>query len=131
MLCTRKLLISRATTTLFASAAPVKASDASPTEFKQEAMVRHPRSGFSYKSSDKGEEVGARNEAAFMNYHAVEPASVTRKLAMPHVVNLLTITPIYVGVLAAMSFFYGVWLWDIYARKHYETVVIERQPQQS
>lgn len=111
------------------TASSTVAPSASKTEFKMEAMTYHDRSAFSYKGSDKGEEVGARNEAAFMNYEEITPKTLQHKLAVPHHVNLLSITPIYVGLFFIASWAWGIFLWDLYARKHYETVVIERPKQ--
>lgn len=99
---------------------------AAPQEFKMAPMKAQERSAFSYKSSDKGEEVGARNEAAFMNYEEVNPASIERKLAVPNLVNLLSVLPIYGAAFIVASVFWGIFLFDLYARKHYETVVISR-----
>eukprot|EP00331_Platyophrya_macrostoma_P007721 CAMPEP_0176432216 /NCGR_PEP_ID=MMETSP0127-20121128/15263_1 /TAXON_ID=938130 /ORGANISM="Platyophrya macrostoma, Strain WH" /LENGTH=124 /DNA_ID=CAMNT_0017814347 /DNA_START=51 /DNA_END=425 /DNA_ORIENTATION=+ len=116
----------------FSAAAAAGAAAPSPVtnEFKMHAMQVHERSAFSYKGSDKGEEVGARNEAAFMNYEEVTPKTLQHKLAVPHLVNLLSITPLYIALFCIASWGWGIFLWDLYARKHYETVVIERPKQQ-
>ncbi|CUE91138.1 transmembrane protein, putative [Bodo saltans] len=95
-------------------------------EFKMEAMVTQQRSGFEYHGSAKGGEVGARNEAAFMNYEAFNPKSVTQKFAMPHLINLLTVLPVYGGVFVLGSVSWGIFFWDLHAKKHYESIKIER-----
>lgn len=104
----------------------VTATAAKEGEFKMEAMVNQQRSAFEYHGSVKGGEVGARNEAAFMNYEAVNPKSVTQKFAMPHLINLLTVLPVYGGVFVLGSVSWGIFFWDIHATKHYESVKIER-----
>lgn len=91
-----------------------------------EPMVAQSRSAFSYKGSDKGEEVGARNEAAFMNYEFAHPKTLAHKLAAPNLINLLTILPVYCFGFFLASAAWGIFIWDIYSRKHYETVIVER-----
>ena len=110
-----------------AAAAPaVTAASGSVAAEEQKPMVTHTRSSFSYEGSAKSEEVGARNEAAKMNYEAVNPASLQLKLAMPSYVNLLTVTPMLMEAFCVGAFAWGIFLWYIYARKNYEAVVIER-----
>ncbi|CAD2222411.1 hypothetical protein AGDE_00999 [Angomonas deanei] len=95
-------------------------------EFQMHSMTEHPRSTFEYKSSAKGAEVGARNEAAFMNYEEFTPKTLAGKLAMPNDINLLTVAPIYCVLLCVASAAWGIFYWDIYTRKNYETVLIAR-----
>lgn len=89
-------------------------------------MVDHPRSSFEYKGSSKGAEVGARNEAAFMNYEPFKPRTLTGRLVMPGNINLLTVSPLYCALLCIASAAWGVFYWDMYCRKNYETVLIAR-----
>jgi hypothetical protein len=105
------------------TAVPAVAKDG---EFKMEAMINQQRSAFEYHGSVKGGEVGARNEAAFMNYEAVTPKSITQKFAMPHLINLLTVLPLYGGVFVVGSVSWGIFFWDLHAKKHYESIKIER-----
>ena len=94
-----------------------------------EPMTKHSRSTFPYCGSEKGGEVGARNEAAFMNYSPSEPRDVAQRYAMPHIVNLMTITPVYLSIFMVGSVAWGVVLWKAYAEKHYEVVFVERPAQ--
>ncbi|KPA73397.1 putative mitochondrial hypothetical protein [Leptomonas pyrrhocoris] len=94
--------------------------------FQMHPMVDHPRSSFEYKSSAKGAEVGARNEAAFMNYEPFRPKTLTGRLVMPGNINLLTVSPLYCVLLCVASATWGVFYWDMYCRKNYETVLIAR-----
>lgn len=94
--------------------------------FNMQAMSDHPRSSFEYKSSAKGAEVGARNEAAFMDYEPFKPKSLTGRLVMPGNINLLTVSPLYCALLCIASAAWGIFYWDMYCRKNYETVLIAR-----
>lgn len=87
------------------------------------------RSSFAYKGSEKGGEVGARNEAAFIGYEAHEPRNLKEKFAMPDNVNLLTVMPILMAISFVTADTWGIFLWDMYARRHYKPVVIERPAQ--
>ncbi|KEG06558.1 succinate dehydrogenase subunit [Trypanosoma grayi] len=89
-------------------------------------MSAHPRSGHTYEVSAKGAEVGARNEAACMNYERFTPRNINGIFAMPHIVNLLTITPIYCAVVCIGSVAWGIFYWDMYCRRTYETVLVAR-----
>nr|CCC90331.1 unnamed protein product [Trypanosoma congolense IL3000] len=89
-------------------------------------MHVHCRSTHVYEASAKGAEVGARNEAAFMNYEPFRPRDLRGMFAMPHTVNLLTITPLYCLAVAVASWTWGLFYWDMYCRCHYETVLIQR-----
>uniref|UniRef100_A0A7S1PSQ5 Uncharacterized protein n=1 Tax=Neobodo designis TaxID=312471 RepID=A0A7S1PSQ5_NEODS len=84
------------------------------------------RSTFQYKGSEKGGEVGARNEAAFIGYEPHAPANLMEKYAMPDPLNLLTIMPVLLAVSFVIADVWGVFLWDVYCRRHYKSVVIER-----
>ncbi|EPY31873.1 hypothetical protein STCU_00801 [Strigomonas culicis] len=95
-------------------------------DFKMDVMVDHTRSSFEYKSSAKGAEVGARNEAAFMNYEEFTPRTLAGKLVMPGNINLLTVSPLYCALLCIACATWGIFYWDIYCRKNYETVLIAR-----
>lgn len=94
--------------------------------YEMKAMADHPRSSFEYKSSAKGAEVGARNEAAFMNYESFTPRTIAGRLAMPGDINLLTVSPLYCALLCIASATWGIFYWDLYCRKNYETVLISR-----
>lgn len=94
--------------------------------FHMQPMEEHARSSFEYKSSAKGAEVGARNEAAFMNYEPFTPRTLTGRLVMPGNINLLTVSPLYCALLCIASATWGVFYWDLYCRKNYETVLIAR-----
>lgn len=96
------------------------------TTFKMKKMSEHTRSSFEYKGSTKGAEVGARNEAAFMNYEEFKPRSITRILAMPGLINLLTIAPLYCALMAIGAAAWAIFYWDMYCQRHYETVLIAR-----
>lgn len=95
-------------------------------DFHMRAMEEHPRSAHEYKSSAKGAEVGARNEAAFMNYEEFKPKTIAGILAMPGNINLLTVSPLYCFLLCVASAAWGIFYWDLYCRKNYETVLIAR-----
>lgn len=95
-------------------------------EFKMEPMTAQSRSAFPYRGSEKGGEVGARNEAAFMNYESFNPKSVTQVLGTAHVINLLTVLPAYAGAFVVGSFAWGIFFWDMHSKKHYESIKIER-----
>lgn len=95
-------------------------------EFNMDAMEKHLRSSHEYKSSAKGAEVGARNEAAFMNYEEFKPKTLSGILAMPGDVNLLTVSPLYCFLVCVASAAWGIFYWDLYCRKNYETVLIAR-----
>ncbi|GET85838.1 hypothetical protein, conserved [Leishmania tarentolae] len=95
-------------------------------KYQMKPMADHPRSSFEYKSSAKGAEVGARNEAAFMNYETFTPKTLSGRLVMPGNINLLTVSPLYCAVLCIAAATWGVFYWDIYCRKNYETVLIAR-----
>lgn len=96
------------------------------SSFKQKVMTSHPRSTFEYKGSTKGAEVGARNEAAYMNYQEFTPSSLSLRFGMPGIINLLTITPLYCAILALGAVGWGIFYWDQYCQKNYETVLIAR-----
>lgn len=95
-------------------------------DFSMQPMVHHERSSFEYKGSTKGAEVGARNEAAYMDYEEFKPKSLTRKFAMPGLINLLTISPVYCALLCIGAATWGIFYWDQYCQKHYITVLIAR-----
>ncbi|EAN87043.1 hypothetical protein C3747_36g722c [Trypanosoma cruzi] len=97
-----------------------------PKAFKMQPMQPHSRSTHMYETSAKGGEVGARNEAACMNYEAFQPTDLNGMLAMPHTINLLTITPIYCFLVCLASVAWGIFYWDLYCRRTYETVLIAR-----
>lgn len=115
-----------APTTKSTSAAPVPSSTATGTGTTTAPMASHVRSSFAYKGSAKGGEVGARNEAAFMNYEETQPQNVTQRFAVPGVVNLLSVTPLYLSAFVGATCGWGIVLWDLYGKKHYEVVRIER-----
>ncbi|AAZ11166.1 uncharacterized protein TEOVI_000886500 [Trypanosoma equiperdum] len=106
----------------------VRLSSAAVTEPKtsMQPMHAHVRSSHAYEASAKGAEVGARNEAAFMNYELVRKLDLGGLFAIPHFVNLLTITPLYCAALAVGCWTWGLFYWDLYCRSHYETVLIAR-----
>eukprot|EP00796_Vickermania_ingenoplastis_P008497 gene8497-5965_t len=95
-------------------------------EFSLKPMTTHNRSSFQYKGSTKGAEVGARNEAAFMNYTEFKPRSISHRFAMPGLINLLTIAPLYCALMALGAAAWAIFYWDLYCRRHYETVLIAR-----
>ncbi|KAG5507801.1 hypothetical protein JIQ42_08091 [Leishmania sp. Namibia] len=94
--------------------------------YEMKPMASHPRSSFEYKSSAKGAEVGARNEAAFMNYETFAPKTLSGRLVMPGDINLLTVSPLYCALLCIAAATWGIFYWDIYCRKNYEAVLIAR-----
>lgn len=95
-------------------------------EFQMKNMTNHPRSTHAYVNSAKGADVGARNEAAFMNYEPFTPATPQGKLVMPGNINLLTVSPLYCALLCIGCATWGIFYWDLYCRKNYETVLIAR-----
>lgn len=110
-------------------------NDANPSfirEIKLDAAATpfvHKRSGFQYEGSAKASEVGARNEAAFINYKPFTPDwthDPNAAFAMPHIVNLLTVAPISVALTFLSAFFWGVSMWRIYASTNFRAVIIER-----
>ncbi|KPI84564.1 hypothetical protein ABL78_6380 [Leptomonas seymouri] len=94
--------------------------------FQMNPMADHPRSSFAYKGSTKGAEVGARNEAAFIDYEPFKPRTLTGRLVMPGNINLLTVSPLYCALLCVAAATWGIFYWDLYCRKNYETVLIAR-----
>ena len=89
----------------------------------------HGRSEFKYEGSKKGGEVGARNEAAFIDYSITHPtwrSSPTAAYGMPHLINLLTVAPLAVGLTFAAAIFWGIFLWRLYAGTHFRSVIIAR-----
>ena len=90
------------------------------------AMHTHVRSEFKYEASTKSGSVGARNEAAYVGYKAFQPGDIQGKFAMPHIVNLLTVLPFWLVAFALTALGWGVVLWDIYARKFFDPIVIQR-----
>ncbi|KAH9588726.1 hypothetical protein LSM04_001830 [Trypanosoma melophagium] len=94
--------------------------------FKMQPMQTHPRSSHVYSASSKGAEVGARNEAAYMNYELFTPRDLNGIFAMPHLINLLTVTPLYCTLVCIGSAAWGVFYWDMYCRRRYETVLVAR-----
>ncbi|RNF11357.1 succinate dehydrogenase subunit [Trypanosoma conorhini] len=109
------------------AAAPAAAPDPKdPNEFTMQPMQPHGRSTHMYEASAKGAEVGARNEAACMDYEAFKPRTLKGMLAMPHLVNLLTITPLYCALVCVASVAWGIVYWDLYCRRAYETVLVAR-----
>ncbi len=113
-----------------AAAVPGSPAAAKPSsaaeDFTMAAMTTHSRSQFSYEGSAKSEEVGARNEAAKMNYQSVKPPSVQLKYAMPSYLNLLTITPVFVEAFGIGAVTWGIFLWYLYGTKNYEPIMIQR-----
>ncbi|ORC85118.1 succinate dehydrogenase subunit [Trypanosoma theileri] len=120
----------RAPNTPTAAAAAKTATPASAAavgkDFKMQPMQTHPRSSHLYSASAKGAEVGARNEAAFMNYERFTPHDLKGIFAMPHLINLLTVTPLYCAVVCIGSAAWGIFYWDMYCRRAYETVLVAR-----
>ncbi|RNF00544.1 succinate dehydrogenase subunit [Trypanosoma rangeli] len=108
------------------AAAPAAAPVKDPKDFKIQPMQLHARSTHMYEASAQGAEVGARNEAACMNYEAFKPHDLNGMLAMPHLVNLLTITPLYCAIVCVASVAWGIVYWDLYCRRTYETVLVAR-----
>ena len=86
----------------------------------------HKRSDFAYKGSEKGGEVGARNEAAFVDYSKHVASTTEEKLALPHQVNLLSAMPLLVGLSLVLAAAWGLVLWHLYTAGRYSSVVIER-----
>jgi hypothetical protein len=89
----------------------------------------HKRSKFEYVGSTKGEEVGARNEAAFIQYIPSTPSLASNPAAvfgMPHLVNLLTIAPLTVAMLVVAAATWGIVMWRFYASQNFRSIVIER-----
>jgi hypothetical protein len=90
---------------------------------------QHGRSKFVYGSSTKGEEVGARNEAAFIGYSHYQ-AQITSEpsvvFAMPHIINLLTVAPISIALTFIAAAAWGVAMWRFYAAQHFVSIVVER-----
>lgn len=109
-----------------ADAAQRKDAEKYAKDYTMQAMHDHARSSFEYKGSTKGAEVGARNEAAYMNYESFTPNTLTGRLVMPGNVNLLTVAPLYCVLLCVASAAWGIFYWDLYCRKNYETVLIAR-----
>ena len=101
-------------------------SVAKPAEFTNTPMVAHNRSGYKYHVSTKGEDVGARNEAAYIGYHRTAPANISQRLAIPHSLNLLSIVPIVMGLAGVASVAWGSVMWGLYSRKHFAIAHIER-----
>ena len=95
------------------------------TEVKSPTVV-HERSSFSYSGSAKAADVGARNESAYIGYNPTQPQDLIKKNAMPHMLNLITILPAWMGVFFANVVGWGTFLWWVYAAKNYETIVILR-----
>jgi hypothetical protein len=84
------------------------------------------RSPYQYKGSEKGGEVGARNEAAFIPYQEHKPENLKERYAMPDYVNLMTVMPVLLTTAFVIGASWGTFLWDVYCRRHYKTVIIER-----
>lgn len=95
-------------------------------EFTNAPMKTHSRSQYKYHVSDKGEDVGARNEAAFIGYSRIAPSGIAQKLAIPHALNLLSIVPIVMTAGGIASAAWGAVMWGLYSRKHYSIARIER-----
>ncbi|KAG8344312.1 hypothetical protein ERJ75_000421700 [Trypanosoma vivax] len=95
-------------------------------DFTMKSMHMHSRSTHVYEASSKGAEVGARNEAAHMNYKPFQPKDVNGILAMPHTINLLTVTPVICAAVCIACVTWGIFYWDVYCRRNYETVLIAR-----
>ena len=109
----------------------LRAAAPKPTVFEADAIATKAskpleRSSFQYKGSEKGGEVGARNEAAFIGYEPHNPKNLKEKYAMPDNINLLTILPVLMGVSFLTAESWGIVLWDLYCRRHYKPVIIER-----
>ena len=99
--------------------------------FDADAIASHAskpleRSGFNYKGSTKGGEVGARNEAAFVDYQVHRPENMNEKYGMPHNINLLTVMPLLMAIAVVGAKAWGIVLWDLYVARHYKPVIIER-----
>ena len=88
-------------------------------------MVAHARSAHRYDVSAQGEDIGARNEAAFIAYQPSIPSRLQDKWAMPHYLNLLTITPVWLAIFFGNSVFWGIVAWDFYASSNYEVIEID------
>lgn len=97
-------------------------------KFSNVSMTSHTRSNFQYKGSSAGEDVGARNEAAFIKFTDVEfkPTEPSRKYAMPSTFNMLTMMPLNMALLIGGSVGYGISMWSLYASRKYQVVTIER-----
>ena len=96
---------------------------------KEAAKFTHKRSDFQYEGSAKATEVGARNEAAFIDYEGYKPDAATEPsaaFAMPSVINLLTIAPISIAATFLAAAFWGVAFWRWYAYRNFRSVIIER-----
>ena len=96
---------------------------------KEASKFTHKRSSFQYEGSAKATEVGARNEAAFIDYKEYTPDAASHPsaaYAMPGIINLLTVAPIAAAATFAAAAFWGVALWRWYAYRNFRSVVIER-----
>ena len=89
---------------------------------------QHGRSPHNYAAF--GGDVGARNEAAFIDYQSLkQPRNVEEKFAMPHKVNLLTVLPIMMVCWFMAAVGWGVVLWGVYLMAvPHETISIQRPP---
>lgn len=93
------------------------------------AKPTHKRSDFVYGGSAKAEDVGARNEAAFIGYEPINPSLLTQPkifFGMPHLVNLLTIAPVSVAFVLIAAAGWGIACWRFYASKNFISIVVER-----
>lgn len=116
----------RSTRTVLFRASPIALCKTSIINEAASPTKIHDRSQFSYSGSEKAGDVGARNEAAFIGYKAFQPTDIQQKYAMPHLVNLLTVLPLWMAAFIGNAVFWGVVAWDLYVNRHYTTVVIER-----
>ena len=93
---------------------------------KVQARKAHERSKFVYEGSAKATEVGARNEAAFVDYQRHEATTTEEKLAMPHQVNLMSAMPVLLLLSLVVADTWGLVLWHCYVAGRYSPVVIAR-----
>jgi hypothetical protein len=88
-----------------------------------------PRSKHQYGSSAQGDEVGARNEAAYIQYDLFHPSALQQpKLhyAVPNLTNLLTVTFLWLGAGFIGTFCWGIALWYAYVSYHTNAVFLSR-----
>lgn len=113
------------TTFTFAAADADAAATTTTAQTPEQVSVQHSRSSHNYAAF--GGDVGARNEAAFIDYQSSQPRNIEEKYALPHKVNLLTVLPILMGAWFIAGVAWGTVLWGAYLTAvPHETVMIQR-----
>jgi len=82
------------------------------------------RSSFVYEGAEKGTDIGARNEAAYIPYKSFVPSifSWKRRIGMPSYNNIMTTIIVELGIIFTTVTAVSILLWSAWVQRKYEVV---------